>query len=58
MNHTLFELFKFIKQINLNGLKTINLKLQEGLKNVFDEAIIAAMEPPAPPTKNFGCQLI
>ena len=37
---------------------TIDLKLQEGLKNVFDEAIIAAMEPPAPPKKNFGCQLI
>jgi len=31
---------------------------QEGLKNVFDEAIIAAMEPPAPPKKHFGCQLI
>ena len=37
---------------------TITFKLQEGLKNVFDEAIIAAMEPPAPPKKNFGCQLI
>ena len=33
------------------------LKLQEGLKNVFDEAIIAAMEPPPPPKKSF-CKLI
>jgi len=30
---------------------------QEGLKNVFDEAIIAAMEPPQPKKKSF-CMLI
>jgi len=31
---------------------------QEGLKNVFDEAIIAAMEPPPPPKKIGLCKLI
>lgn len=25
--------------------------LQKGLKNVFDEAILAALEPPEPPKK-------
>lgn len=30
---------------------------QKGLKNVFDEAIMAALEPPAQPKKN-GCMLL
>jgi len=35
---------------------------QRGLKNVFDEAILAALEPPAPPKpktkKKGGCQIL
>ena len=60
-NYYLWAIFWFKIMIDYKYSKTnvtIDLKLQEGLKNVFDEAIIAAMEPPAPPKKNFGCQLI
>ena len=42
--------------ISRNLFNTI-LTLQEGLKNVFDEAIIAAMNPPPPPKKSI-CTLI
>ncbi len=31
---------------------------QEGLKNVFDEAILAALEPPERPLSNDGCFLV
>ena len=37
---------------------TIFFKLQEGIKNVFDEAIIAAFEPPPPPKRTYACQLV
>ena len=56
MTHTLIQNMMDYKHSETNV--TMILKLQEGLKNVFDEAIIAAMEPPAPPKKAFGCELI
>ena len=32
--------------------------MQKGLKNVFDEAILAALEPPEPPKKKTKCLLL
>ena len=37
---------------------TIFFKLQEGLKNVFEEAIIAALELQPQPKRKSACQLI
>lgn len=35
----------------------LNFRFQKGLKNVFDEAILAALEPPEPPKKK-GCRIL
>lgn len=46
------EFFTNVKYIMIG-----NLSLQKGLKNVFDEAILAALEPPEP-VKRRKCVLL
>lgn len=49
---TMTEFFTNVKYIMIG-----NLSLQKGLKNVFDEAILAALEPPEP-VKRRKCVLL
>lgn len=37
--------------------RSLNNKTQKGLKNVFDEAILAALEPPEP-VKGKRCKIL
>jgi len=48
---------RYAKELKAVKFVECSALTQEGLKNVFDEAIIAAMEPPKKETKKF-CKLI
>jgi cell division control protein 42 len=47
----------FMSEIPDSWLMFYRLKLQKGLKNVFDEAILAALEPPEPAKKK-RCKIL
>lgn len=47
---------KDLKKFSSSVLQ-LSLKLQKGLKNVFDEAILAALEPPEPAKKK-RCKIL
>lgn len=46
-----------LRMISLWILLNLNKYLQKGLKNVFDEAILAALEPPEPAKKK-RCKIL
>ena len=46
------------EDLKLVGYKECSAVTQDGLKSVFDEAIMIALDPPQPDIKNFCCKIM
>ncbi|XP_067950701.1 cell division control protein 42 homolog [Watersipora subatra] len=49
---------KLAKELKAFKFLECSALTQKGLKNVFDEAILAALEPPEPPKRKKGCVML